>query len=165
MGIDMGTDADGPQLCLGPVAESYPPQCSGLPLDGWAWSEHDGTYDTAGDKVGDKAGGVRFATYLVTGTFDGTTMTYDSAVPGALYDPMPTTQPTSTATEQHTQAQLDTIAEQLRELPGFLTDSTGDNLVVVDVVHDDGSLQAWADQQYGAGLVAVRSALADLGRR
>ena len=36
---------------------------------------------------------------------------------------------------------------------------TGDNLVAVDVVHDDGSLQDWADSTYGAGLVFVHSAL------
>ena len=35
----------------------------------------------------------------------------------------------------------------------------GDNLVVVDVVHDDGSIQDWADQTYGEGLVFVHSAL------
>ena len=31
--------------------------------------------------------------------------------------------------------------------------------VLVDVVHDDGSLQAWADAVLGAGTVRVRSAL------
>ena len=39
----------------------------------------------------------------------------------------------------------------------------GDNLVAVDVVHDDGSLQAWADAAYGTGLVFVRSALGPAG--
>jgi hypothetical protein len=36
----------------------------------------------------------------------------------------------------------------------------GDNLVVVDVIHDDGTLQDWADTTYGDGLVFVHSALA-----
>ena len=36
----------------------------------------------------------------------------------------------------------------------------GDNLVVVDVIHDDGTLQDWADATYGDGLVFVHSALA-----
>jgi len=31
--------------------------------------------------------------------------------------------------------------------------------VYVDVVHDDGSLQAWADTSFGAGAVRVTSAL------
>ena len=37
----------------------------------------------------------------------------------------------------------------------------GDNLVVVDVVHDDGSLQDWADATYGENVVIVSSALVD----
>ncbi|MDQ2697611.1 MAG: hypothetical protein M3Y46_02355, partial [Actinomycetota bacterium] len=32
--LDAGGD---PQLCLGAIAESYPPQCSGIPLEGWTW--------------------------------------------------------------------------------------------------------------------------------
>ena len=28
-------DTGSPELCLGPVAESYPPQCRGIPLRGW----------------------------------------------------------------------------------------------------------------------------------
>lgn len=148
---------DGPQLCLGPIAESYPPQCSGLPLVGWVWSAHHGEFD--------HGSAVRFGSFLVTGTFDGTAMTYDSAVSSALYDPARMPDPTSTATGQHTQAELDAIAEELRGLPGALTTTTGDNLVVADVVHDDGALQAWADTAYGAGLVVVRPALVAVGQQ
>ena len=142
----------GPELCLGPVAESYPPQCQGLPVEGWDWAEHRGDFDDAG--------GVRFGTFAVTGGFDGTTLTYESAVPGALYDPMPRPEPTSSAAEQHSAAELEAIGQELQELPGALSTMPGDNLVVVDVVHDDGSLQDWADATYGAGLVFVHSALA-----
>ena len=117
VGLGLVIDQDaGPELCLGPVAESYPPQCQGLPVEGWDWADHRGDVDNAG--------GVRFGTFAVTAGFDGTTLTYESAVSGAL-----STMP-------------------------------GDNLVVVDVVHDDGSLQDWADATYGAGLVFVHSALA-----
>lgn len=77
--IDDWGDA-GPELCLGPVAESYPPQCGGIPMRGWDWSQVEG-FDTVGK--------VRFGTYAVTGTFDGTTFTVtDEPVLGALYDPM-----------------------------------------------------------------------------
>ena len=97
------------------------------------------------------------------GDFDGRTLTYDSAVPGALYDPMPWPQPTSAAAEEHSQAELDAIARELNELPGALSTTPGDNLVVVDVVHDDGSFQEWADATYGDGLVFVHSALIAAG--
>ncbi len=33
--------------------------------------------------------------------------------------------------------------------------------MLVDVVYDDGSLQAWADDAYGADVVIVRPALLD----
>jgi hypothetical protein len=153
LGLVLDGSADGkPGFCLGPVAESYPPQCRGLALDGWDWSLHRGQFDDAG--------GVRFGSFAITGTFDGTTLTYRSAVSGAVYDPMPWPQPTSSAAEDHTQAQLDAIAQDLQDLPGALSTSPGDNLVVVDVVHDDGTLQTWADATYGDGLVFVHSALA-----
>jgi hypothetical protein len=108
----------------------------------------------------DNAGGVRFGTFAVTGGFDGTTLTYESAVSGALYDPMPRPEPTSSAAEQHSAGELEAIGQQLQELPGALSTMPGDNLVVVDVVHDDGSLQDWADATYGPGLVFVHSGLA-----
>ena len=30
------------ELCLGPIAESYPPQCRGIPVEGWSWDGIDG---------------------------------------------------------------------------------------------------------------------------
>ncbi len=153
VGLGLVIDQDaGPELCLGPVAESYPPQCRGLPVEGWDWAGHRGDFDDAG--------GVRFGTFAVTGDFDGTTLTYESAVAGALYDPMPRPEPTSSAAEQHSAGELEAIGRELQALPGALSTTPGDNLVVVDVVHDDGSLQEWADATYGAGLVFVHSALA-----
>jgi hypothetical protein len=151
VGLGLVLDTGKPGFCLGPVAESYPPQCEGLAMEGWDWKEHQGDFDNAG--------GVKFGSFAVTGTFDGTTLTYQSAVPGALYDPMPWPEPTSSAAEDHTQAELEAIAQELTELPGALSTMPGDNLVVVDVVHDDGTLQDWADATYGDGLVFVHSAL------
>ena len=151
VGLGLVLDNGEPGFCLGPVAESYPPQCTGLAMTGWDWAEHRGDFDKAGD--------VRFGSFAVTGTFDGETLAYQSAVSGALYDPMPTPEPTSSAAEEHSQAELEAIAQDLQELPGALTTMPGDNLVVVDVVHDDGSIQQWADATYGVGLVFVSSAL------
>jgi hypothetical protein len=153
LGLVLDGSADGQTgFCLGPVAESYPPQCRGLALSGWDWSQRHGDFD--------QAGGVKFGSFAITGTFDGTTMTYQSAVSGAVYDPMPWPQPTSSAADDHTEAQLEAIATELDDLPGALSTTPGDNLVVVDVVHDDGTLQQWADATYGDGLVFVHSALA-----
>jgi hypothetical protein len=76
---------------------------------------------------------------------------------------MPRPEPTSSAAADHTQAELEAIAQDLLELPGALSTMPGDNLVVVDVIHDDGTLQDWADAAYGDGLVFVHSALAPAG--
>jgi hypothetical protein len=152
VGLGLVLDTGKPGFCLGPIAESYPPQCTGLAMTGWDWSDHQGDFDNAS--------GVRFGSFAVTGAFDGETLTYESAVSGALYDPMPWPEPTSSATEDHTRAELEDIAQQLGELPGALSTMPGDNLVVVDVVHDDGSLQDWADSRFGDGVVFVHSMLA-----
>jgi hypothetical protein len=38
-GLATVMDTDRPELCLGDVALSYPPQCSGIPLKGWDWAD------------------------------------------------------------------------------------------------------------------------------
>jgi len=151
-------DTGSPELCLGPVAESYPPQCRGPALLGWDWADHEGSYDQEGD--------VRWGTYVVTGTWDGTTMTASDAIPGALYDPAaPSEAPTPAPGATYSDAELERIAEELRELlPGYLgayggTGSAGH--VLADFFYDDGSLQEWADRTYGAHVVIVTPALVD----
>lgn len=52
-------DGSGPELCLGGVAESLPPQCSGPKVAGWTW---------AGEFA--ESGGVRWGDYIVTGRYD-----------------------------------------------------------------------------------------------
>lgn len=74
--MDTGT---GPEFCLGGVAESYPPQCGGPPVEGFAWAEQNGMFEQQGE--------TRWGSFALTGTFDGTTFTVTRpAVPGALYD-------------------------------------------------------------------------------
>jgi hypothetical protein len=51
----------GPQLCLGGVLDSYPPQCGGPDLIGWDWGKVSGSED---------ASGVRWGEYVVIGTYD-----------------------------------------------------------------------------------------------
>ncbi len=52
-------DGDGPELCVGGVDESYPPQCGGPEMRGWDWEavEHE------------KASGVRWGEFLMRGTY------------------------------------------------------------------------------------------------
>ncbi|MGO4257892.1 hypothetical protein [Marmoricola sp. RAF53] len=61
---------------------------------------------------------------------------------------------------EHTDAELRRIADALDRVPGMLSVSSGFDAVEVYVVHDDGTLQAWADRRFGPGLVEVSSALA-----
>jgi hypothetical protein len=149
-------DTGSPELCVGPVAESYPPQCGGPAITNWVWDEHRQMFEQQGD--------VRWGTFAVTGTFDGTSVAVTDAIPGALYDPMmPTPPPTPTPGTAYPRAELDTMAEELgRDLPGAQGAYAADGHVLVDVLYDDGSLQAWADQEYGENVVIVSSMLVDV---
>lgn len=53
----------GPELCLGGVMESYPPQCGGPAITNWDWSKVAGEESSLGTTWG---------TYTVVGTYDGT---------------------------------------------------------------------------------------------
>jgi hypothetical protein len=158
--MDTGQGAQGPELCLGPIAESYPPQCGGPALVGWDWADHQDTFEQQGD--------VRWGTYLVTGTWYGTSMTATEAIPAALYDPaMPSETPTPPAATAYADEKLEAISEHLRDvLPGYLGSYGGegtDGHVLADVLYDDGSLQEWADTTFGDHVVVVSSALVDQG--
>lgn len=218
-------DGDGPELCLGAVAESLPPQCGGPKITGWDW---------ATNEMHEEAAGVKWGSFHLTGTFDGTTFAVDEAIPAALYDTLavPQEEPLGTPCEEtqdgavdttksspeamdatltaasalpgyamawldgnvvnvavtedpagaeatlretwggplcvseaeHTQAELEAIQRELNELPGMLSvASTRPDHLEVHVVQDDGSLQEWADETYGEGLVEVTSALTPVG--
>jgi hypothetical protein len=56
----------GAELCLGGIAESYPPQCSGLQIPNWDWSKVEGE---------ESASGTTWGTFHVVGTYDGTAFT------------------------------------------------------------------------------------------
>ncbi|GAA5109241.1 hypothetical protein GCM10023339_09090 [Alloalcanivorax gelatiniphagus] len=213
-------DGDGPQLCLGAVAESYPPQCGGPAVADFDW----------GDVGSEEAAGVRWGSYALTGTFDGTTFTVTDAIPAALYDTMaePTDDPlaaacddaTTTDTAKATPEDLDATLAAASALPTYATAWLSGNTINVavtddaksaeqelrrtwggmlcvttvertdadlntvnqelqaalgeqlltsgsfapdsldaQVVFDDGSIQEWADETYGEGLVRVSSAL------
>lgn len=56
----------GPEACFGPILESDPPQCSGLPLVGWDWEA------VAGEEA---SVGTTWGGYHVVGDYDGETIT------------------------------------------------------------------------------------------
>jgi hypothetical protein len=65
-------DGSGPKLCVGGVADSLPPQCSGVPLAGWDWDTVEGEESASGATWGD---------YHVVGIYDGGTFTVTEAGP------------------------------------------------------------------------------------
>ncbi len=67
MVLDSG---DGPELCLGPIALTLPPDCTGPPVDGWTWPEK-GTRRT---------GSVAWGDFFVVGTWDGERLTFEKVV-------------------------------------------------------------------------------------
>ena len=141
----------GPELCLGAVAESYPPQCGGPPIKGWSWEEEGrGMHDTVGQ--------VRWGMYALGGTWDGTAFTVTDAVPAALFDP-PAPEPDPTGKPGPGGFDEERLHRELRELPGYLGGYAQDGRMLAEVMYDDGTIQAWVDQEYGDGVVEVSSAL------
>ncbi|WP_022892997.1 hypothetical protein [Agromyces subbeticus] len=157
-------DGSAPELCLGGVAESYPPQCSGPEIVGWEWSRAEGE---------ETASGVTWGGYSVRGTWDGERFTLTEPPvphePGevhAMLDPRfdPANAGDSTETE------LDAVQAELRaEVPSplpadgrvpYLASWTENGYVVVLVIFDDGAAQRRMDDRFGDGRVIVLSALA-----
>jgi hypothetical protein len=65
-GMVLEAQDSGPELCLGGVLESLPPQCGGVPLVGWDWRRVDGE---------ESAGGTTWGSYHVVGRYDGESLT------------------------------------------------------------------------------------------
>lgn len=145
-----------PQFCLGAVMESYPPQCSGPEIAGWDWDAVEG--DEASD-------GVTWGTYAIWGTWDGTLFTATESIMLALYDPMPFIDPLLDPENagDAPEAELTRIQDELTGSAPFSILSIGqmNGYLFVDVIYDDGSIQAWADQRYLPDTVAIRGALRD----
>jgi len=151
--LDVGGDVE---LCLGPVAESYPPQCSGIPLEGWSWEGVDGA-ETSGDAT--------WGAYAVRGTYDGVSFTSTQPpVLLALYDPIPLPDPTDGRPGAGDDLTLEGIQAQLPDRLGdaYLASTPQNGWLWVDVVWDDGTWQDAATAEYGADLVVIRSAIRDM---
>ena len=157
IGTVLQMDDDDPQLCLGAVALSSPPHCGGPPISGWDWASVDGE---------ESASGVTWGTYAVQGTWDGARFTVTQPpIMLALYDPMSTPDPredpaNTGATEE---SELLAIQEELQSTAAVLVSYKSNGYVFVDVIYDDGQIQRYMDEVYGERVVAVRSALRDLG--
>jgi hypothetical protein len=150
-------DASGDvELCLGAVAESYPPQCTGIPLEGWTWDGVDGA---------ESSDAVTWGAYAVWGEYDGTTFRVTQPpILLALHDPIRTDDPTGGKPGAGDEATLAAIQEELPDRLGesYLGSSLQGGWLWVDVVWDDGSWQKAADAEYGSGLVVIRAAIRDM---
>jgi hypothetical protein len=158
-------DGEAPELCLGLVAESYPPQCGGPPILGWDW---------ASVEQAERASGVTWGTYAITGTWDAAAYTVtEPPIPLSLYDPLAQFDLRADAANPgpSDQVTLERLQDDLNTAdynPGTFTDWseapilsswTGNGYLWVSVIYDDGAVQAFFDDQFGDGVVAVQSAL------
>lgn len=149
---------DGPaMLCLGPVMESYPPQCSGPEILGWDWAEAEAS---------ESANGVTWGSYAVQGTWDGDAFTLTRPpILLALYDPPanidPRTDPANPGAG--TDSELTQLQRSITSEAEVLASWIENGYLFVTVIYDDGSLQSAYDTEHGSDVVAVQSALQPVG--
>jgi hypothetical protein len=151
MVIDEG---DGPEMCLGAVAESYPPQCGGPALADFDW----------GDVGSEEAAGVRWGSYALTGTFDGSAFTVTDAIPAALYDTMAEPEqeplaaacddPTTTDTAKATPEDMDATLAAASALPTYASAWLTGNTINVAVTEDAEGAEAELRKTWG-GMLCV----------
>jgi hypothetical protein len=157
-GTVLQLDGEPAQFCLGPVMESYPPQCSGPELIGWAWPD---------DEFSESSNGVTWGSYAVTGTWDGVAFTETQPpMPLALYDPMrpepdPHADPANAG--DNSEELLTRVQEELSAWTDVtvLTSYPENGYLWATVYYDDGTIQSYLDEVYGPDVVVVQSALRD----
>ncbi len=147
-----------PELCLGGVAESFPPQCGGPEITGWDWDAVEA----------DSAQGTTWGGYEVEGTWDGETFHLTEAAAAPAEWPEPPADPRldpdnagAAGPDTPESGAYELQEEVFYHLDG-LSGSSENGYVWVTVVYDDGSIQRYADDKYGADMVAVVSALRDV---
>lgn len=151
--MDVGGDVE---LCLGAIMESYPPQCSGVPITNWTWDGVEG-FESSGD--------VTWGSYAVQGTYDGESFTVTEApIMLALYDPMMIEDPTGGKPGEGEESELLAIQEELPDRlgEGLLGSGPQDGRLWVDIVWDDGTWQDAADAEFGENTVLIRSAMREV---
>jgi hypothetical protein len=143
-----------PRFCMGGIADSYPPLCSGPPIRGWDWS-------VAGGE--EKTGTVTWGDYVVHGTWDGTSFSVtrpprNIASNESWGEPDPRQDPRNHGTAS--KARLQQIQHEIWETERPPADTRVENGYLFRYgPHDDGSLQAAMDKRFGPGIVVVRSQL------
>jgi hypothetical protein len=158
-GTVLQKDGEEAQFCVGPIMESYPPQCSGPELLGWEWPD---------DGMSETASGVTWGSYAVSGTWDGAAFTKgEMVIPLALYDPMrpepdPRTDPANAGTND--EELLLRVQEELSAWTSVpvLTSTLENGYLWATVYYDDGTIQGYLDEIYGPDVVAVQSAFRDI---
>lgn len=145
---------DLPQLCLGAVLESYPPQCTGPILRNWEWSAvNDST----------TAAGVTWGSYAVTGTWDGNEFTLTDK-PVALSphsSALPSDKPLVDENGAGSEPRLRQIQLELQSSTGssVLSSWIEKGYLILNVIYDDGDLQRQMNGKYGNNMILVQSAL------
>ncbi|HET8867201.1 MAG TPA: hypothetical protein VFM87_02615, partial [Agrococcus sp.] len=146
---DDGPNAGVPMLCT-MMLTSYPPQCGGPEVVGWDWSAVDH----------ESANGVRW-------TESGVAMrvTYDAVqrtiTPLEMVDPasidmvLPRRHPAGPLDDAAITQLQDDLIELAR--PDIMSFGGGNGSFALEVVYDDGSIQAAFDEIYGPGAVHVTS--------
>lgn len=153
-------EGDGPpELCLGMIAESLPPQCGGPEIAGWDWDavEAESAHETT------------WGQYEVVGSWDGETFQLAEAATAPAESPAPSEDPrldpdnAGAIGPEMSETEADELQNEVFDHLGGLTGWIENGYVWVTVVYDDGSIQRYADARYGADTVAVQSALRDIG--
>lgn len=163
----------GPELCLGGVEESYPPQCGGVPLVGWDWSQVDGE---------ESANGTTWGAYTVVGRYDGTSLTLTEPPGPPAPPPPPEADPIDTPCEAPSggwrapdparagQEQLGATIEAARaqdeHAGAWVDDEEGTQVLTLAVTESLPEHEARARETWGGALCVVQHerALADLQR-
>lgn len=164
-GLVLEDETHGPQVCLGALATSMPPRGGGPDLVGWDWSAVDGS---------ERVGLATMGYYLVVGTYAGGSLTVTRPPVVATFE----TERETLAREERerrwlaswaepvgwSDAARERVVDQLWDQSDVLmVDEQENGLLVVEVAHDDGTLQSRLAAAYPGGLVAVRSALRPVG--
>ena len=158
-GTVLQKDGEEAQFCLGPIMESYPPQCSGPELLGWEWPD---------DGMSESSNGVTWGAYAISGTWDGSVFTKgEMVIPLALYDPI-RPEPDPRADPANAGSNDDELLTRVQEELSAWTSVTvlssypENGYLWATVYYDDGTIQSYLDEVYGPDVVVVQSAFRDI---
>lgn len=143
---------DGPELCLGPIADSYPPQCSGPGVIDWDWTTVDGE---------ETASGVTWGDYAIRGDWDGEKFTVSAgtvvaAPQDAMVDPSGPLDPHAPCSASESGPVLPELRDAVPDIVG-VSHWLASGCIVVQVEYDDGTLQAAVDERFGEGAIVIDS--------